>query len=253
MKIISWNVNGIRAVLKKGFREFLETERPEIFCLQEIKISDAAKTEAAFDFPGYREYWNSALRPGYSGTATLVREDIDPPLSISGLGLKEFDDEGRTQILEFADFYLVNCYFPNANAELSRLAYKLVFNEALQKKLKELELKKPVILTGDYNVAHREIDLARPKENIGSAGFTYEERAWLDRFLAVGFIDTYRALNGNRIQYTWWSYRAYARARNIGWRIDYFCVSEKFLPKIKTAAILDEVEGSDHCPILIVL
>lgn len=253
MKIISWNVNGIRAVLKKGFLEFLEAERPEILCLQEIKISNAAKDEAAFDFPGYREYWNCALRPGYSGTAILIRDDFEDPLNIANLGSTEFDEEGRTQILEFSDFYLVNCYFPNANAELSRLTYKLSFNEVLQKKLKELNLKKPVILTGDFNVAHKEIDLARPKENIGSAGFTYEERAWMDKFLADGFTDTYRALNDNRSQYTWWSYRAYARARNVGWRIDYFCVSERFLPRIKKAAILDEVEGSDHCPILIAL
>ncbi|NCU43289.1 exodeoxyribonuclease III, partial [Candidatus Falkowbacteria bacterium] len=153
MKIISWNVNGVRAVLKKGFLEFLEAERPEIICIQEVKISDAAKDEAAFDFPGYREYWNCALRPGYSGTATLIRENLDQPLNLDTLGLAEFDDEGRTQILEFPDFYLINCYFPNANGELSRLDYKLAFNEALEKKIKKLELKKPVILTGDYNVA----------------------------------------------------------------------------------------------------
>ncbi len=251
MKIISWNINGVRAVLKKGFLEFLETERPEIICLQEVKISNATKNEAAFDFPGYREYWNCALRPGYSGTATLVREDLDPPLSLATLGLAEFDDEGRTQILEFPDFYLVNCYFPNANSELSRLDYKLSFNETLLKKLKELELKKAVVLTGDYNVAHREIDLARPQENVGSPGFTKEERDWMDKFLKSGFVDTYRALNGDQIQYTWWSYRAYARARNVGWRIDYFCVSKNFQSQVKRAAILDQVEGSDHCPILL--
>lgn len=251
MKIISWNVNGIRAVLKKGFLNFLKEERPDVICLQEVKISESAKTEAALDFPDYQEYWNCAVRPGYSGTAILVRTGLTPLSIVNGLGQEEFDMEGRTQIMEFTDFYLVNCYFPNANHELSRLDYKIAFNEALQKHLKKLEKKKPVVLTGDYNVAHQEIDLARPKENAGSPGFTKEERAWMDAFIKNGFVDTYRFIHGERIQYTWWSYRAYARARNVGWRIDYFCVSEKFKSRVKGAAILDEVEGSDHCPIVL--
>lgn len=254
MNIISWNVNGIRAVMKKNFLDFLSSKHPEILCLQEVKISENSKNDAQLDFPNYIEYWNCAQRPGYSGTAILVNEKAEQPISVvNGFGFSHFDDEGRTQIAEFKDFYLVNCYFPNSNQELSRLKYKIEFNEALQKHLKKLELKKPVIICGDFNVAHQEIDLARPKENVGSAGFTKEERAWMDEFLQAGFIDTYRALNGDKIQYSWWSYRAGARPRNVGWRIDYFCVSKKLLKKIKNAQILDQVLGSDHCPVEIEL
>lgn len=254
MKLISWNVNGIRAVMKKNFREFLLTERPAVLCLQEVKISESSKNEAELDFPGYIEYWNCAQRPGYSGTAMLVREDLALPVSvINGFGQAKFDDEGRTQIAEFADFYLVNCYFPNANNELSRLDYKLEYNQELQKHLKKLEKTKPVIICGDFNVAHQAIDLARPKENVGSPGFTVEECAWMTEFLNTGFIDTYRALNGDKVQYSWWSYRAGARIRNVGWRIDYFCASKKLLKDIKKAQILDQVMGSDHCPVVLEL
>ncbi len=250
MKLVSWNVNGIRAVLKKGFTDFIRTNSPDILCLQEIKISQATQQETEFDFAGYREYWNSAVRPGYSGTAVLLRDNFPQPLSIkNGFGEEIFDNEGRTQVLEFADFYLVNCYFPNANAELSRLDYKLDYNDYLTENLKKLEQKKPVIICGDFNVAHQEIDLARPKENIGNPGFTKEERFWLDSFLKKGFVDTFRLINGDKIQYSWWSYRALARIRNIGWRIDYFCVSSEIKNKIKDAFILDKVEGSDHAPI----
>jgi exodeoxyribonuclease-3 len=254
MKIISWNVNGIRAILKKNFLEFLSSEKPDILCLQEVKIAENTKNDAKLDFPGYKEYWNCAKRPGYSGTAVLVSENVSQPLEVeSGFGFAKFDDEGRTQILEFTDFYLVNCYFPNANAELSRLDYKIEYNQKLQKYLKKLEEKKPVVICGDFNVAHLPIDLARPKENVGSPGFTKEECAWMTDFLGDGFIDSYRALNGEKIQYTWWSYRAGARERNVGWRIDYFCTSKKLLKKLKNALILDNITGSDHCPVVLEL
>jgi exodeoxyribonuclease-3 len=251
MKIISWNINGIRAVAKHGFKDFLNSEKPDILCLQEIKISDATTKLTEFDFPEYKEYFNCAKRPGYSGTAILVREDLLKnkwPLT-HGLGIPKFDDEGRVQTLETEKFYLINVYFPNSNHELSRLNYKLEFNEALLKYLKKIEKKKPLIITGDYNVAHEEIDLARPKENAGSAGFTVEERAWMNKFIKAGFVDSFRELNGQKVQYSWWSFRAGARARNVGWRIDYFCVSAKLRKSLKKAYILDKISGSDHAPI----
>lgn len=260
MKIISWNVNGIRAVAKKGFLDFLEAAKPDILCLQEVKISDQAKDETEFDFAGYVEAWNCAKRPGYSGTAILVRQGLKGFNGVkNGLAYLEkpaasqltekFDSEGRVQTADLDKFYLLNVYFPNANRELSRLPYRLEFNEALLKYIKKLEKTKPVILTGDFNVAHQEIDLARPKENVGNAGFTVEERAWLNKFLAAGFIDTYRELNGQKVQYSWWSFRAGARLRNVGWRIDYFCVSAKLKSSLKKAYILDKVSGSDHAPV----
>lgn len=250
MKIISWNINGIRAVAKKGFSGFLREVKPDILCLQEVKISDTVKNETEFDFAGYTEYWNCAERPGYSGTAILVADGFSGVKSLkNGFGVAKFDSEGRVQTLELEKFYLLNVYFPNANAELSRLGYRLEFNEALLKYIKRLEKAKPVIVTGDYNVAHEEIDLARPKENEGSAGFTKEERAWLTKFLAAGFIDTFRELNGQKVQYSWWSFRALARERNVGWRIDYFCASIKLKRLIKKAYILDKVTGSDHAPV----
>lgn len=250
MKIISWNVNGIRSVAKKGFRDFLSSVRPDILCLQEVKISDLAREQVEFDFAGYTEYWHSAQRPGYSGTAILVRAGFLGLEKVSGgFGQEKFDVEGRVQTAALNKFYLLNVYFPNANSELSRLSYKLEFNEALLKYVKKLEKTKPVIITGDYNVAHQAIDLARPRENEGEAGFTVAERAWLTKFLAAGFIDTYRALNGNKIQYSWWTFRSFARTRNIGWRIDYFCVSARLSKFIKKAYILDTVMGSDHAPV----
>ncbi|MFZ4648267.1 MAG: exodeoxyribonuclease III [Patescibacteria group bacterium] len=250
MKLVSWNVNGIRAVLKKGFTDFLRTELPDVLCLQEIKISKSTQEDSVFDFADYQEYWNSASRPGYSGTAILVRDGFPAPLSSkNGFGEAAFDDEGRTQILEFSDFYLVNCYFPNANHELSRLDYKISYNNYLASNLKKLEKKKPVIICGDFNVAHREIDLARPKENIGNPGFTDEERSWMTFFVGQGFVDSFRFLNESKVQYSWWSYRAMARVRNVGWRIDYFCVSEKIKKHLKSAFILDKVTGSDHAPV----
>lgn len=250
MKIISWNVNGIRAVAKKGLADFLRIVSPDILCLQEIKISHASRAETEFDFAGYREYFTPAERPGYSGTAILAKKGFKGVLSVkNGFGIKKFDSEGRVQTLELKKFYLLNIYFPNSNQELSRLDYKLEFNESLLKYLKKLEKKKPVVVTGDYNVAHEAIDLARPKENEGSAGYTKEERAWFSKFIKTGFIDTYRYLNGNKIQYSWWSFRSAARARNVGWRIDYFCVSGNLKKQLKKAYILDKITGSDHAPI----
>ncbi|MFA6194855.1 MAG: exodeoxyribonuclease III [Patescibacteria group bacterium] len=259
MKIISWNVNGIRAVAKKGFKDFLRSEKPDILCLQEIKISDSARLLTEFDFAGYTEYWNSAERPGYSGTAILAREGLGGAKGLkiksvkNGFGLAKFDKEGRVQTLETGKLFLLNVYFPNSNHELSRLGYKLEFNETLLKYIKKLEKSKPVVITGDFNVAHEEIDLARPKENEGSAGFTPEERDWMTKLLQAGFVDTFREKNGRKVQYSWWSFRMNARVRNIGWRIDYFCVSAKLRRSLKKAYILDKITGSDHAPIVLEL
>lgn len=250
MKIISWNVNGIRAAARKGFFEFLKKEKPDILLLQEIKISDASREEHEFDFKDYIEFWNPAKRPGYSGTALFIRKNKFKNYKIkSGIGSKKFDIEGRVQTLEFDKFYLVNAYFPHINHEFTRFDFKLKFNKAFQIYISKLTRKKPLIIGGDYNVAHSEIDLARPKDNVGNPGFTDEERAWMDKFLRSGFIDTYRFLNPKKIQYSWWGYRFNSRSRNIGWRIDYFCCSKKITKKIKKAFILDKILGSDHCPV----
>ncbi len=248
MKILSWNINGIRAVIKKGFLNFLEQENPDILCLQEIKIDANTRHKEQFDFPNYIEFWNSAERKGYSGTMILIKNSLKKEI----LSQKIFpNNEGRTQIIELKKFFLINCYFPNANHELSRLTYKIDFNQKLLKHIKKLEKKKPVIVTGDFNVAHQEIDLARPQANIGHAGFTKEERESFQKYLDSGLIDTFRYFHPQEIKYTWWSYRAGARPRNIGWRIDYFCVSQKLIKNIKKSYILDKVIGSDHCPIAI--
>jgi exodeoxyribonuclease-3 len=245
MKLVTWNINGIRAVIKKGFVDYLKSEKPDVLCLQEIKISESARHKHEFDFPGYQEFWNSAERPGYSGTMTLVKEGINA----KPLPSLAWDNEGRVLILEFDSFYLANVYFPNANHELSRLDFKIEFNDRLLAFIKKMEKKKPFFICGDFNVAHEEIDLARPKENVGSPGFTARERAWMTRFLAQGFVDTYRAEYPERVQYTWWSYRAGARARNVGWRIDYFCASRSLAKKVKGNFISDAITGSDHCPV----
>lgn len=250
-KLLSWNVNGIRAAVQKGFANFLKAEQPDVLGLQEIKIDDAARAKVEFDFAGYDEYWNPAKRSGYSGTATLAK--IKPLLITNGLGEAKFDEEGRTQTFEFEKFYFVNNYFPNASHELSRLKFKEEYNAAFLDYVKKLEQKKPVVACGDFNVAREEMDLARPQENVGNAGFTPEERAWADKFIAYGLVDTFRALHPQTIDYSWWSYRNYARDRNIGWRIDYFLVSEKLLPHVKSAFILGDVLGSDHAPVGITL
>ena len=250
MLLVGWNVNGIRAVIRKGFGEFLNTKKPDIICLQEIKIDDVMRAKENFDFKKYEEYWNSADRPGYSGTAVFVKENLKlKPKYTTGIGIKKYDYEGRVQTLEFDKFYLVNIYFPNTRHDLSRLDFKIEFDEAVLKHVKKLDKTKPVIITGDYNVAHEEIDLARPKANEGNPGFHPEERKWMTKFLSAGFIDTFRFLHPKTIKYSWWSYRSFARKKNIGWRIDYFCVSKKLKNKIKKAEIWNDVEGSDHCPV----
>lgn len=256
MKILSWNINGIRAVLKKGFLDFLKNEKPDIICLQEIKIASKDIDPEILNFKGYKVFWNSALRPGYSGTAILVKETLVDKKEIidvvNGLNIKgseKFDEEGRVQILELKNSYLINAYFPNSQSDLARLEFKTEFNKLILKKAKLLEKKKTVIITGDYNVAYQAIDLARPKANEGSAGYTKEERESFSDFINSGFIDTFREINGEKIQYSWWSYRAAARKRNVGWRIDYFCVSAKLRKSLKNAFILDKILGSDHAPI----
>lgn len=250
MKLISWNVNGVRAVIKKGFLDFLKKQKPDVLGLQEIKINDVARKKENFDFPKYEEFWNSADRPGYSGTAVLVESKKYRVGSYkNGIGIKKFDTEGRVQTIEFDKFYFVNAYFPNANHELSRLNYKLEFNREFLKYIKKLDKKKPVIACGDFNVAHNEIDLANPRPNIGNPGFTDEERKWADKFIKAGFLDTFREFYPKKVQYSWWSYRFRARERNIGWRIDYFFVSARIFKYVKKVFILDKQEGSDHCPV----
>lgn len=245
LNIISFNVNGVRAIQKKGFGNFLKKYQPDIICLQETKISDSAREQAKFDWSDFDEFWHSADRPGYSGTATLAK----PNLKVVKVAKLPWDKEGRIQVLDLGKYYIGNIYFPNAQDDLKRLTWKMDWNNKLLVYLKRLDKQKPLIICGDYNVAHQEIDLARPQANVGSAGFTPQERAWLDKFLASGFKDTFRELNPQKIQYSWWSYRAGARSRNVGWRIDYFCVSNRILTKIKKAYILNEVLGSDHCPV----
>lgn len=249
MIIITWNINGIRAVIKKGFLDFLQKEKPDYICLQEIKISENKVKEEKFDFPGYQEVWNSAERPGYSGTAMLVKDG----LVFEELPKLSWDNEGRVQVVDVGKYYLANIYFPNANHELSRLDFKIKFNDKLLAYLKKLEKKKPMVICGDYNVAYNEIDLARPKENIGSPGFTDEERVWMTKFLQNGFEDIFRNMYPDKIQYTWWSYRSRAREKNIGWRIDYFCCSKSMIKKVNKIKIMDNVIGSDHCPVVIEL
>ncbi len=251
MKLISWNVNGIRAILKKDFLTTISKVKADLYGLQEIKISQATILENNFEFPGYQPSWHSAQRPGYSGTALLInnQSSLSQGVYRSGLGDLEFDSEGRVQILETKNFFFFNIYFPNANAELSRLDYKMRFNRVLLNYLKKLDQKKPVILSGDFNVAHQAIDLARPKENEGVAGFTQEERSWLDQLSAAGFIDSFRSLHPKKIQYSWWSFRSMARERNIGWRIDSFWLSKRLAPHLQKAFILDKVLGSDHAPV----
>ena len=247
LKCISWNVNGVRAVEKKGFIEQLLNFDADVIGIQETKAQEDQLSDALKNIPGYTSYWHSAERKGYSGVAMYTR--IAPLAVIMGVGDPQFDCEGRVLTLEFAHCYLINIYFPNSGDELKRLDFKLRFNARLQAFAKELEQKKPVILCGDFNVAHKEIDLKNPKANEKNAGFTPEERAWMDGFVAAGFIDTFRMFNQEPGQYTWWSYRFSARSKNIGWRIDYFCVSGSARQKVKSAAILQEVMGSDHCPV----
>ncbi|MGB3222159.1 MAG: exodeoxyribonuclease III [Desulforhopalus sp.] len=247
LKFVSWNVNGIRALEKKGFISTLPEFDADVICLQETKAQPEQLSEELKNIPGYTSYWHSAERKGYSGVAFYSR--IEPIAVHYGLGDPEFDCEGRVLTLEFDSFFLINIYFPNSGDQLKRLDFKLRFNQKIILFAKELEAKKAVILCGDFNVAHKEIDLRNPKSNIKNAGFTPEERAWMDTFVEAGFVDTFRIFNQEPDQYTWWSYRFSARSKNIGWRIDYFCVDQVAKTKVKSAAILKDVLGSDHCPV----
>ena len=244
MKLISWNVNGIRACLNKGFSDFFKEVNADIFCLQETKCQPE---QINLEFEGYTSYWNSAERKGYSGTAIFTKKQ---PVNVTyGIGIEEHDKEGRIITLEFENFYLVTNYTPNAKRELERLDYRMVWEDEIRKYLLELNKKKPVIMCGDLNVAHEEIDLKNPKTNKGNAGFTNEEREKMTELLNAGFIDSYRYLYPEKIEYSWWSYMGHAREKNVGWRIDYFIVSNNFRENIKDATIYTEILGSDHCPV----
>ena len=244
MKLISWNVNGIRACLNKGFSDFFKEVNADIFCLQETKCQPE---QINLEFEGYTSYWNSAERKGYSGTAIFTKKQ---PVNVTyGIGIEEHDKEGRIITLEFENFYLVTNCTPNAKRELERLDYRMVWEDEIRKYLLELNKKKPVIMCGDLNVAHEEIDLKNPKTNKGNAGFTNEEREKMTELLNAGFIDSYRYLYPEKIEYSWWSYMGHAREKNVGWRIDYFIVSNDFRENIKDATIYTEILGSDHCPV----
>ncbi|MBE6731364.1 MAG: exodeoxyribonuclease III [Ruminococcaceae bacterium] len=245
MKIISWNVNGLRACMNKGFGEFLNKENPDIICVQETKMQ---KEQANFNFEGYFEYWNSAEKKGYSGTAIFSKTE---PLKVT-YNIENHTDEGRVITAEYENFYLVCVYTPNAQPELKRIDYRMQFEDDLRNYLKNLKETKPVILCGDLNVAHKPIDLKNPKQNIGNPGYSYEERGKMTELLSEGFIDTFRYFYPEKENaYSWWSYRSNARQNNVGWRIDYFIVSDNFEDKLEDSLILPEVMGSDHCPVML--
>ena len=245
MRFISWNVNGLRACMQKGFADYFAALHADFFCLQETKLQPE---QIAVDFPGYLQFWNSAEKKGYSGTALFTKEE---PVSVAyGIGIEEHDQEGRVITAEFADYYVVTCYTPNSQSELARLSYRMMWEDAFLAYLKGLEQKKPVIFCGDFNVAHEEIDLKNPKSNRKNAGFTDEEREKFGILLDSGFTDTFRFFYPDREGiYSWWSYRFKAREKNAGWRIDYFLVSKRLEAQLKSATIHTEIFGSDHCPV----
>jgi exodeoxyribonuclease-3 len=246
LKLISWNVNGVRAILKKGFADFITAEKPDIFALQETKATpeDVVVPEA---LAAYASFWNIAEKKGYSGTAIFTK--VKPLKVTMGIGIAEHDREGRVISAEYPDFFLVNVYVPNSKRELTRLAYRQQWDRDFLAYLKKLEGTKPVIWCGDLNVAHMEIDLARPKDNVKNHGFTPEERAGFDAFVKAGFVDTFREFEKDGGHYSWWSQMSGARARNIGWRIDYFLCSEALRKRLKSAKIYPHILGSDHCPV----
>ena len=244
MKLISWNVNGFRACLGKGFLEFFSAADADIFCIQETKMQPG---QAEFCPEGYHQYWYSAEKKGYSGTAVFTKRK---PLSVRyGIGVPEHDTEGRAITLEYEDFYLLCVYTPNAQRELARLSYRMAWEDALRGYILELDQYKPVIYCGDLNVAHMPIDLKNPQSNHHSAGFSDEERGKFSELLNCGFLDTFRTLYPETVAYSWWSYMMKAREKNVGWRIDYFVVSERLFPMVKDSFILGEIMGSDHCPV----
>ncbi|MBQ7605384.1 MAG: exodeoxyribonuclease III [Firmicutes bacterium] len=244
MKFISWNVNGLRAVMGKGFMEIFNELDADIFCLQETKLQEG---QIEMDLPGYRQYWNYAEKKGYSGTAIFTKKE---PLAVTyGIGVDEHDHEGRVITLEYEDFFFITVYVPNSQDELKRLDYRMRWEDDWHRYIKSLEKKKPVIYCGDLNVAHKEIDLKNPTANHHNAGFTDEERGKLSALLDDGMIDTFRLFYPDTVTYSWWSYRFKARERNAGWRIDYFLASEALKPRLRDAKIHTEIYGSDHCPV----
>ena len=245
MKLISWNVNGIRAAIGKGFASFFEQVNADIFCIQETKMQEG---QIDLNYAGYTTYLNSAIKKGYSGTAIFTKEK---PLSVTyGIGKEEHDQEGRVITAEYKEFYLVNCYTPNSKRELERLDYRMVWEDEMRNYLKKLDTTKPVILCGDLNVAHEEIDIKNPKTNHHNAGFTDEERNKMTELLTAGFTDSFRHLYPTKTDsYTWWSYMRDARSKNVGWRIDYFIVSNRIAKNIQESTIYSEIMGSDHCPV----
>lgn len=248
MKLVSWNVNGLRAVVGKGFAGIFESFDADCVCLQETKLKAG---QIDLEFPGYESYWDYADKPGYAGTAIYTRRH---PLSVrTGIGIDEHDHEGRAVTLEFGDFFLVNTYVPNSQNELKRLDYRMRWEDDFRAYLKNLEKTKPVVVCGDMNVAHEEIDLKNPSTNHFSAGFSDEERGKMSELLASGFIDSWRFQHPQEVKYSWWSYRMAARQRNVGWRIDYFLVSECLRDRIVSTEIHDQIPGSDHCPVELVL
>ncbi len=248
IKLLSWNVNGIRAVQKKGFLEWLEKESPDILCVQETKAAPEQLTKELLTPSGYTSYWNSAERKGYSGVGVYTKNS---PVSIeNGMGVSAFDGEGRVIRLDYGVFELLNVYFPNGKSGKDRLDYKMSFYEAFLERIQALREKNPnIIFVGDVNTAHNEIDLARPKENSKVSGFLPIERQWIDKAMSAGYVDTFRRLNGDLVQYSWWDMKSGARQRNIGWRIDYVFVSSEMAASVKNAFIMTDVMGSDHCPV----
>ncbi len=247
LKLMSWNVNGIRAVEKKGFVDIIKNESPDVIGIQETKAQADQLSDELKNIDGYHSYWFSASRKGYSSVALYTK--VEPIQVINGIGIEEFDKEGRVIIAEYETFYFINCYYPNAQSELKRMDYKRDFNRAILEKCEELKKTKTVVLTGDYNVAHKEIDLKNPKSNVKNPGFSPQEREDMDTFIAAGYVDTFRMFNQEPDQYSWWSYRFSARSKNIGWRIDYFCVNEEAKTRVLDADIRQDIMGSDHCPI----
>jgi exodeoxyribonuclease-3 len=249
VKITTWNVNGIRAALNKGVAGWWKTENPDVLCLQEIKaVPEQLTKDQMAEFEGYRAIWNPALRKGYSGVATFSKDE--PLETTKGLGNEEYDVEGRVIQTLFDDFVLFNIYFPNGQRDLERLTFKLDFYAYLLDLCDEMHAAgKHIVITGDFNTAHNEIDLKNPKENQKTSGFMPVERAWIDKYLEHGFVDAYRELYPDKVEYTWWTYRFRARDRGIGWRLDYYLVSEALMPRVKDVIVHEDVSGSDHCPV----
>ena len=251
MQLVSWNVNGIRAAMEKGFRDFVQSDQPDILCLQETKATPQQVDLGWADDLGYHQSWNCAQKKGYSGTS--IWSKVKPSKVTTGIGIDDHDNEGRVVTSTFDDFHLVNVYTPNSQRGLARLDYRQSWDQAFLAYVKRLNRRKPVVFCGDLNCSHQEIDLANPKANRKNAGFSDEERAGMDRIIEAGFIDSFRQFESAPDHYSWWTYRNNARERNIGWRLDYFFVAKKFWPRIKEAKIRSEIFGSDHCPVELTL